>query len=420
MPMRRPLYSTVAALTLAVMLLAPLGARPAKAAFPGTNGVIAYEKAGDIWLTNSDGVDSFSVNLTNSPASDREPSVSPDGRKVAFDSDLGSGSDPEIFILDLYTGARRQLTSNATFDGDPAWSPDGRTLAYVAPTDVPGRSDWDLWIRNTDGTGTRTNFTSTSTASDLSPSWSPDGNEIAFHAFDIGDILIRGFGGATRTIGTDASPLSNYKDPSWSPDGSRIAYQLSAGSGNPEIWTMRASDGGDRRQLTNNAVFEEYPAYSPDGTAISFSRSTPDGYDLYTMSSADDGTATDEGVIDGSPESALLPDWGPAAPPASPGCTISGTFAADNVVGTAGNDTICALGGSDWVHGGIFGDDTIRGGAGNDEIVGHFGRDRLLGGAGRDTLDSRDGFNRNDFLSGGPDRDRCLKDRRELAVRSCP
>jgi hypothetical protein len=416
-------FATLVAALLALSCLAFLvRAQPVEAAFPGTNGVIAYENTGDIWLTDSRGVDAFHVNLTNSPvALDINPSVSPDGTRVAFQSTRG-GSDFEIYTLHIYTGALRQVTNNSVVDGDPAWSPNGTRLAYVSPTNASGRTDMDIWIKNADGTGTATNLSSVggmSTTDDLAPSWSPNGNEIAFHTIPYYDIVGTTLSGADRVIGSEISPSSQYLNPNWSPNGARITYQYSDGTNDYEIYTLRASDGLDRRQLTSNSSEDEYPAYSPNGTQIAFSSNRAVDYSLFTMSSSDDGTSADERLLDGSPGSQLAPDWGATAPPASPGCTMSGTFAADSIFGTAGNDTICALGGNDHVAA-YTGDDTLKGGGGNDRLSGYTGRDRHFGGGGGDTLDSRDGLNGNDSLNGGPGRDRCLKDRSEASVRSCP
>ncbi len=97
----------------------------------------------------------------------------------------------------------------------------------------------------------------------------------------------------------------------------------------------------------------------------------------------------------------------PFAPkPSGGGKVITGTAAANRLIGTSGrdvircgggNDTVLAGGGDDFIDCGL-GNDRIDGGAGNDEIRGGFGHDRLTGGAGNDEIFGGAG---NDTLLGG-------------------
>jgi hypothetical protein len=84
------------------------------------------------------------------------------------------------------------------------------------------------------------------------------------------------------------------------------------------------------------------------------------------------------------------------------GCTISGTPGDDRLVGTGGDDVICALGGKDRVLAGD-GDDVVFGDAGDDRLEGGAGADTLYGDDGVDRLEGGDG---GDVLAGGPGRDR--------------
>ncbi|HIK29794.1 MAG TPA: hemolysin [Oscillatoriales cyanobacterium M59_W2019_021] len=72
------------------------------------------------------------------------------------------------------------------------------------------------------------------------------------------------------------------------------------------------------------------------------------------------------------------------------------TSGSDNLTGSAGNDSIKALGGNDIVDGGD-GSDTLLGAGGNDVLNGEAGNDRLLGGNGNDELNGGDN---NDTLFG--------------------
>lgn len=86
--------------------------------------------------------------------------------------------------------------------------------------------------------------------------------------------------------------------------------------------------------------------------------------------------------------------------------TVSGSEAADLLIGGRGRDRLDGRGGHDSLDGGDdadrldggLGNDTVSGGAGNDTLIGAGGADSLLGGAGNDTLTGAGGA---DSLVGG-------------------
>ena len=106
------------------------------------------------------------------------------------------------------------------------------------------------------------------------------------------------------------------------------------------------------------------------------------------------------------------------------GCTISGSRRDDRLLGTAGDDVICARGGDDRIAGGggedaVYGDagdDRLGGGSGDDTLYGDAGDDRLRGGAGADVLSAGPGRDRlaggagGDHAEGGAGRDGCAGD----------
>lgn len=403
----------LSATLLAVTLLMLIGMRPVEAAFPGMSGNIVFQRNGDIWLR---GPGIMKANLTpNTPSyEDVDPATSPDGRKIAFTSNRDG--DFEIFTLDIYSGTLTKVTRNTVRDAEPAWSPDGSRLAYESPTLAPGRTDTDIWTRNANGTGLPTDVVS-AIGDDRAPSWSPDGQEIAFD--ESGNVLVKNLQtGSARNI--SRSLCFNSIKPNWSPDGSRLVFQSNAGGGcstdDYEIYTARSSDGGDIRQITNNNTPDGNAAYSPDRVLIAYTSFASGNGDIALADAGGSGLVE---ILVGEPTDEGAPDWGVAAPPAGPGCTTSGTFAADYIVTDSRDDTICSLGGNDRVEA-YFGNDTLKGGAGKDQLVGEEGRDILLGGGGADTIDSRDGTNGNDRLNGGSGRDRCIRDRREASVAGCP
>ena len=97
---------TTVVLSLAAMALAPA----AQATFPGGNGKIAFARSGDIWTMNPDGTGG--ANLTSSADSERNPAWPPDGKRIAFDSNDGSGTRVYVMFSD---GAIEAETPNGSF-----------------------------------------------------------------------------------------------------------------------------------------------------------------------------------------------------------------------------------------------------------------------------------------------------------------
>jgi len=81
---------------------------------------------------------------------------------------------------------------------------------------------------------------------------------------------------------------------------------------------------------------------------------------------------------------------------------IIGTFKAETLNGTPGNDLIMGLEGADKING-LGGDDCILGGEGADKINGNEGNDAIFGENGADTINGNDG---NDAIFGGDGADR--------------
>lgn len=127
----------------------------------------------DVYRVSLDGTGL--VNLTQAPATDeRRPSLSPDGRWLAFDSDR-SGND-EIFLLDLETRQVTQLTDHPALDRLPSFSPDGRSILFRSERD--GNSEIYRMARD----GTAPTRLTNHPAHDGYASYAPDGQSILFQS----------------------------------------------------------------------------------------------------------------------------------------------------------------------------------------------------------------------------------------------
>lgn len=97
---------------------------------------------------------------------------SPDGSRVAFNS---LRYVENIFLADTRTGQRTQLTSSAN-DRVPRWSPDGKKIAFQSQRS--GR--WEIWLMDADGKGAQQLTASRSVQGVVNPVWAPDGKRLAF------------------------------------------------------------------------------------------------------------------------------------------------------------------------------------------------------------------------------------------------
>jgi Tol biopolymer transport system component len=128
--------------------------------------LVAFTKESRIWIMRPDGSDSRPVSdppragewgAAILPFGDYDPRISPDGSKVAFERLLGDESphgNYDLFAIDLRTSEETRLTHTRFAQGLASWSHSGQQLAYiVASIDQVGQ--YDLYIMNTDGTGSR-------------------------------------------------------------------------------------------------------------------------------------------------------------------------------------------------------------------------------------------------------------------------
>jgi Tol biopolymer transport system component len=219
----------------------------------------------EIHIINVDG--SEQRLLTRHQARDNDPpelAWSPRGNEIAFVS--RRGGDLEIYVANADGSEQRRLTRNAMRDSNPVWSPDGRRIAY--------ESNWQLWVMNADGSGQRR--LTHNGGRNFNPAWSPDGRTIAFER-RLGRYQevdwCSGCGGALffevwimNADGSGERQLTpagaRNRAPSWSPDGRKIAF-VSTRDGNQEIYVMNPDGSGQRNLTRTRGPRETSVAWSP-------------------------------------------------------------------------------------------------------------------------------------------------------------
>ena len=220
---------------------------------------------------------------------DRNPTVSPDGKKLIFQSDRSGRR-----ALYMSTEDGRDVSVFLDSGDEPRyadWSPEGDQVVFAA--NVGGEDD--IFVTDVDGTNRRR--LTTHPSRDGHPRWSPDGSRIFFNSErvslepdapktgeDVVDIFSVRPDGSELLRHTRCRSECSY--PSLSPDGKTLLYRRvfwTQGSDgdrirNSEIVTANL-DGSGEQNLTKNSSYHVYPIWSHDGRWVYFSsvrsRTTP-------------------------------------------------------------------------------------------------------------------------------------------------
>ena len=301
------------ALALIAALFVALNGSSASAQVPGTNGLIAFDRGGDLFSVRPDGTGETSIN--SQPAFDHSPSWSPDGTKVAFvriPEDV-PGENALLYIMDANGGNVTRMPSVSApneFEAihlQPAWSPDGSKIAVEVVTGV--RETSGIFVMGSDGS----NVTQLTREFDDSPAWSPDGTKIAVSRGN--SIVTMNSDGTDPVVRVEGGEGLIHESPTWSPDGSAIAYS-SRGfeSGRAQI---RINDGVNDRAIFDRSSTDdvEEPEWSPDGTSIAFAWNRR----IYTMTAAG-GSVTQIAERGNSVVGARAPSWARAGSPSTSRC----------------------------------------------------------------------------------------------------
>ena len=244
---------------------------------------IAFASGGDIWTVPSGGGEARL--LISNPADESRPLYSPDGTKLAFISTRTGGGD--IYILTLASGALQRLTFSDSASNLDAWSHDGRWIYFTSNvTDVAGQGDI-LRVRSTGGTPLEVSRERYLNEFESSPS--PDGKQIALvakgisssqwwrngHAhIDETELWLKPIAspsptdaGYRRLLSADAK----HAWPMWSPDGKTLFY-MSDKSGAENIWSADTATGAEDQLTHFTSGRCLWPTISYDGKTIVFER----------------------------------------------------------------------------------------------------------------------------------------------------
>jgi Tol biopolymer transport system component/DNA-binding winged helix-turn-helix (wHTH) protein len=170
--------------------------------------------------------------VTTYPGDEREPSLSPDGRQVAFSWEGKKGNNRDIYVTLLGGQHPLRITYDPAEDASPAWSPDGKHIAFIR------------------------RHAGTQAAIMLVPTIG--GPERKLREIRLGAWI------ASRTL-------------AWSPDGKWLCFTNEVGkSGHHNLFLLSPESGVVKPLLSEqrNGVGDSSPAFSPDGRWVAFGRFT--------------------------------------------------------------------------------------------------------------------------------------------------
>ncbi len=308
----------------AVPVLSRLGLFQGTVAVPWHNGLIAFSRAGDIWVVDPKGGDPKLL-IGGSQAVDDGPDWSPDGRQIAFWRTVGGATS--LMVADANGSNIRQVTKAPLSDPQGFWwSPDGSRFAI--PSTIEGQPGVSLV--NADGTNMRQLMLVVPVTD---ASWTPDGTSLLVRAYTSEGTTLYPVSVAGGTLGapiirSDSTSAFYAGDrgihdlmwPSWSPDGSRIAYTqgVDLGPGHRQMFggpntrnhVLDANGSNDRViEYAVGSDDEDGATWSPDGTRLSMVIRT--GNDHQVAIATVDGSAA---TVATSPEpdpAGLYSGWSP-------------------------------------------------------------------------------------------------------------
>jgi hypothetical protein len=259
------------------------------------------------------------VPLTDGPGNDTEAAWSPDGQRVAFQSDRRG--TPGLYVLEVATRRVTPLVEGPGLAQFPAWSPDGKSVVYCAAdftrTALEGlKHGYNLFLVPASG-GVPRRLTA-GLYHDSCPVFAPDGRHVWFSSdreAAKGDNVASLFrvpvdGGQPTLVLRQAGHDRAVVQPTFSPDGRWMAFgRLSGFRDNWHVRLARVGQLDEGYPLSEAQASFYAPRWSPSGTLLACTGFQPGdrGWSVYLL----DARSGARQRVDCGPGNSRSPAWSP-------------------------------------------------------------------------------------------------------------
>ncbi len=161
----------------------------------------------------------------------RTLTLSPDGKRIAFERADPQTQNRDIWLLEVASGKTTRFTSDPGWDAFPTWSPDGSRIIFTSNRG----GVYDLYQKASNGSGTEELFYKSSEGKGPT-SWSPDGRFLIYYSLGQPTHvkLLAASGPADRAPAPVVDPQFTSITARFSPDGRWIIYSSNE-SGTNEV-----------------------------------------------------------------------------------------------------------------------------------------------------------------------------------------
>ena len=221
-------------------------------------------------LSIVDAADGTRRTIASAPNGFPEPSVSPEGKRIAY---AAGQFGWDVLEISIPNGEVRTLVSGG-ISRTPDWAPSGTHFIYSIPTgEGVGFVDRQAGV---EGFSRRLGD-----AQGNNPQWSPDGGQFVFSREEdrIGRLMLANASGGGVVL-LDSVTFGTRNGMSWSPDGQWICYLLEV-AGKQDLVKIRATPGSAPEIVANakpQSWADSMPRWSPAGDWIAYPAA--DGIDL--------------------------------------------------------------------------------------------------------------------------------------------